>query len=145
VKQLAVMKVTAATLAVAVSVAAQPKTMARDASTITNVLSSVATAMTNADSQLAAYHGGSPIALREASHNLYTVIHDNVETLKNMEPLTHDDVIAITDISIQVTTIGGKYLEDLGAAAPVFAANGLCEYLYNYSVELGKFLTHIRP
>ncbi|KAI3318342.1 hypothetical protein HD806DRAFT_318989 [Xylariaceae sp. AK1471] len=131
------MKVNAATLTLAVGVAAQPNIMARNASTITSVLSSVFTAMTNADNQLLAYHGGLPTSLRDASTSLYNTLQGNIETLQNMDPLTHDDVIAITNISTQVTTIGGKYLEDLGAAAPIFEANGICDYLYNYSISLG--------
>jgi hypothetical protein len=131
------MKINAAILALVGTVNAGAIVL-RDATTITNLLSSISASMTKADNEVLAYHGGPPKGLVEAARELYDVIENGIETSRASCNLTHDDVVALTGISQEVSTAGAKLLNDLAAAAPVWSENGLCGHAYNYTVHLGK-------
>lgn len=119
-------------------VLAQSGLWRRDVTAIRDLLTSVFESMNNVDNKLQEYKGGPPIALHQAGLGLYGVISEGIETLKNIEPLSSEDVASISDISQQVSTIGSKFLTDLAGAAPVFAENGICCQAREYSVQLGK-------
>ncbi|KAI1327504.1 hypothetical protein F5Y16DRAFT_191997 [Xylariaceae sp. FL0255] len=122
----------------ALGAVAESNHVTRDATTITKLLSDIFYSMTNADTQLLAYHGGPPFALREACEALYYTIASGTPVSAKMDPLTGGDAKAITEISQKVTFAGTKLLEDIIQAVPVFEKTGLCEHLYQYSVWLGK-------
>ncbi|KAI8629576.1 hypothetical protein F5Y19DRAFT_433565 [Xylariaceae sp. FL1651] len=115
---------------------AEPHLLPRDGSSLNSILSSIFTAMTNADAQLEAYNGGPPIALRGAAKDLVDTIAQNIPVAQGLAPLTQEDALSIAGISQQVTAAGDKFLQDLVAAVPRFEANGLCQYLYEYTGNL---------
>jgi len=110
----------------------------RDATTLHNTLNSVRTRMIEADNQLEAYYGGSPTALRDAAQALYESIDDGAKLMREMNALSLEDVQSISSDAGQLSAAGTKFLTDLGAAAPVFGAHGLCGIIYKYSLHLGK-------
>ncbi|KAI1809357.1 hypothetical protein GGS20DRAFT_572338 [Poronia punctata] len=110
----------------------------RNANSLIDRLDIIHKAMTEADNNVVAYHGGLPVALRDSAKNLYHVIHDGVGAVQRMEPLTHEDVGCIGTAAGQVSAIGTKFLNDLGASASVFGAHGLCGTAYRYSNRLGN-------
>ncbi|KAI0537647.1 hypothetical protein GGR58DRAFT_527070 [Xylaria digitata] len=135
------MKVATAAVAFAVGVAAQPNVVPRNAetiSTITGLLSSVYDAMANANNQAVEYVGGEPVALRQAGLELIEVIGQGVETAEKMEPLTPEDVIAVSPLSTQLSLIGAKFLENLSGDAKDFEAGGYCGHAYQFTVHLGE-------
>ncbi|GAW10700.1 hypothetical protein ANO14919_000350 [Xylariales sp. No.14919] len=132
------MRITAASVALAVGVMAQPNIMPRNSTGITNLLSSVYEAMANANNHALQYVGGEPTELRKAGLNLIKVIGSGIETANNLEPLTPEDVVAINPLSEQLTFIGAKFLENLGGDAPKLAAGGFCEHALEFATNLGE-------
>lgn len=133
------MKISALALTFAIGAVAQPNNMVRSASTITDVLASVYTAMTDAHNKLVTYKAGaSSEDARKASINLIKLIKDKTPTLQSTDPLTHEEVVGIKSVSIQLSTVGTMFLEELSSAVPGFASRGICEKLYQYIVHLGK-------
>ncbi|KAI2625146.1 hypothetical protein GGS21DRAFT_531515 [Xylaria nigripes] len=122
----------------ALSMGVHATLVSRDTSVIVGLLTSIFDAMSDADNHVLEYQGGDPTALRESAVNLYSVINGSIAPAEVMAPLTLEDVIEIADISQQVTAIGSQFLDHLAAAAPVVAANGLCERAYEYSINLGQ-------
>ncbi|CAJ2513708.1 Uu.00g018270.m01.CDS01 [Anthostomella pinea] len=139
------MKFTVAILALALQVAAEQHIVARNASVISGLLSSTLTSLTIADTQVKAYPGTH--GLRGANTNLYKTIKKNTKTAKAMPELTFEDAKAIGALSRRVSAAGDSYIKDLGAAAPHFAAAGVCTYLEHYTINLsaafGEFFTAI--
>lgn len=125
-------------LSLAAGALAQPSLGRRDATVIKGLLASVYDAMNNVDNKLQEYKGGPPLELHQAGLGLYSVISDGIDTLKNIDPLTPEDVVAISDVSQQVSSAGSKFLNDLAGAAPIFAENWICCQAHEYSVNLGR-------
>lgn len=132
------MKPVIATAALALGVIAQPNITPRDPTTITGLLSSVFDAMTNADNLILAYHGGPPIALHQAGEAVIEVLKGGIGVAKSLDPLTPGDVAAISCLSDKVTAVGTKYLTDICAATPIWAANGLCDLAHLFVSAFGK-------
>ncbi|KAI0435333.1 hypothetical protein F5Y09DRAFT_336739 [Xylaria sp. FL1042] len=131
------MKVTAATALLAAGVTASHHNSGRAVTTITGLLEAVFGAMSNADNHVLQFEGGDVSALVQASANLMSVIGQNIEAAKNMEPLTPEDIIAIAPLSQEVSEVGAKFLQDLGDAAPKFQASGHCSHVRNFAAHLG--------
>ncbi|KAI1423310.1 hypothetical protein F5Y12DRAFT_716496 [Xylaria sp. FL1777] len=130
------MKVAATTALLAIGVTAQPHIEGRDATIVTGLLASIFDSMANADNHVLQYQGGDPVALRQAGGELISVIGQGIETAKIMAPLTPLDVIAICPLSKELSGIGGRFLQNLGEAAPKFAASGHCAHVHMFATHL---------
>lgn len=132
------MKAVVATAVLALGATAHPNIAPRDPTTITSLLSSVFDAMTNADNLILEYHGGPPIALHQAGEAVLQVLEGGIGVAESLEPLSPGDVAAISCLSDKVTAAGTKYLNDISAAVPIWAANGLCELAHKFTTAFGK-------
>lgn len=132
------MKAVISTAVLALGATAHPNVAPRDPTTITSLLSSVFDAMTNADNLILAYQGGPPIALHQAGEAVLEVLQGGIGTAQNIEALTPGDVAAISCLSDKVTEVGTKYLKDISAAVPLWAANGLCDLAHTFTTAFGK-------
>ncbi|KAI0453117.1 hypothetical protein F5B21DRAFT_526342 [Xylaria acuta] len=126
---------TSAILAIAATV--QASAVRRDASTVAGLLEDIFQSMTNVDNHLLNFQND-PASLHQAGFALLDHIECCTKVAEAMPPLTYEDVISIADISSQVSAIGTKFLTDLEAAAPLFAAYGLCNYAYNFSLKFAE-------
>ncbi|KAI0965180.1 hypothetical protein F4678DRAFT_343495 [Xylaria arbuscula] len=131
------MKFAAATALFAAGACAGAQVERRDPAAIEALLQSVFQSMTNADNHVLEYKGGDPSALRQASQELIGVIGNGIETAKNLQPLTPEDVVAISPLSQELSQIGAKFLSDIGDAAPKFEAVGLCSHIHTFVTLLG--------
>ncbi|KAI0117782.1 hypothetical protein GGR51DRAFT_555066 [Nemania sp. FL0031] len=111
---------------------------ARDATTITGLLASIHDSMANVDNHLLQYHGGPPLPLHQAGESLIHTINESIAIAHCMGPLSHEDVVAVSSISQETTNIGSKFLNDLIGSAELFAANGLCKQVHEFSGALAK-------
>ncbi|KAI0478935.1 hypothetical protein GGR56DRAFT_350567 [Xylariaceae sp. FL0804] len=132
------MKATTAMIALAARAMAGSVLAGRDPALVTGMLNSVLSAMNNADGQLQAFvsGGASPMALRDAAHNLYQTIQTNTEQAQSVEYFSPEDAEAIGGLSKQVSQAGTGFLEDLAEAKMAFENAGICDYLYQYTVAL---------
>ncbi|KAH8156222.1 hypothetical protein CIB48_g12025 [Xylaria polymorpha] len=124
---------TLATAALAAATA-QANVIPRDASTISDLLESVFQSMTNADNHVLDFQSN-PAGLHEAGYALLDTLACGTKVAKAMEYLSLHDIACIADVSGRLSNIGTKFLADLEAAAPLFAAYGVCEYAYDFSLS----------
>lgn len=134
---------TLATAALAAATA-QANVIPRDASTISDLLESVFQSMTNADNHVLDFQSN-PAGLHEAGYALLDTLACGTKVAKAMEYLSLHDIACIADVSGRLSNIGTKFLADLEAAAPLFAAYGVCEYAYDFSLSFCKFPRSNRP
>ncbi|KAI8953666.1 hypothetical protein F4801DRAFT_536169, partial [Xylaria longipes] len=120
---------------VAAAATAQASIIRRDATTIAGLLEGVFQAMTNVDNHLLNFQND-PASLHPAGVALLDTLKSGTQTAEAMQPLTLEDVVSIADVSYRVSSIGSQFLADFEAAAPVFAAWGICDLAYNYSLTL---------
>ncbi|TGJ80147.1 hypothetical protein E0Z10_g8612 [Xylaria hypoxylon] len=138
------MKFTAATVALAAGAVAQSNIVPGDSMTITtilpitDILSSVYDAMSNANNQALRYMGGDPTTLREAAQDLVEVIGHGIETAEKIEPLTVEDAVVIAPLSQQLSHLGAEFLGNLADDAGVFGAGGYCEHVHHFTALLSE-------
>ncbi|KAI0447581.1 hypothetical protein F4803DRAFT_498641 [Xylaria telfairii] len=137
------MKISTVAIA-ALAATAQAAVISRDASTVSDLLESVFQSMTNADNHVLDFQND-PEGLHEAGYALLDTLECNTKVAKAMEYLSVHDVACISEVSGRVSSLGTKFLGDIEAAVPHFAAYGVCEYAYDFAVRLSKSSLSNRP
>ncbi|TRX96809.1 hypothetical protein FHL15_002115 [Xylaria flabelliformis] len=116
---------------------AQASVVRRDVSVVSQLLQDIFQSMTNADNSLLNFEND-PAALHEAGFALLDTLEGSAQAAEAMPALSVEDVVGIADASYQCSSIGTKFLTDLQAAAPVFAAHGVCNFAYQFSLNFAE-------
>ncbi|KAI0546057.1 hypothetical protein F4679DRAFT_587857 [Xylaria curta] len=121
----------------AVAGMAQANVVPRDGSILAGLLWQISDSISNADDFLLNFESN-PAALHKSGFDLLDKLDDCTEAAVAMPALSIEDVVSFADASYECSSIGTKFLNDLQAAAPLFAAHGFCGFAYQFSLNFAE-------
>ncbi|KAI1749888.1 hypothetical protein F4782DRAFT_532968 [Xylaria castorea] len=124
-------------ITLAVAGMAQAHIVRRDVPVVTGLLQDVFQSMINADNHVLNFEND-PASLHEAGFALLDTLECGAKVAAAMPALSFEEVAGFADVAYQVSSVGTKFLTDLQAAAPLFAAYGLCNFAYDFSLKFAE-------